>query len=105
MMKNFIKLLIFGVIFTFFSFNAAFSDELKPTVAVITDINHRAGTIYLVTGASTDIIASDIISKLNESNLVYAPVLGDSMQKITRHLNMYTQTFLMSTNTTTILTT
>lgn len=92
-MKNFIKLLIFGVIFTFFSFNAAFSDELKPTVAVITDINHRAGTIYLVTGASTDIIASDIISKLNESNLVYAPVLGDSMQKITRHLNMYTQTF------------
>lgn len=93
MMKRFIKLLIFCVIFAFGSFSASFSDELKPTVAVITDINHRAGTIYLVTGASTDIIASDIISRLNESNLVYAPVLGDSMQKITRHLNIYTQTF------------
>lgn len=92
-MKRFIKLLIFCVIFAFGCFSASFSDELKPTVAVITDINHRAGTIYLVTGASTDIIASDIISSLNESNLVYAPVLGDSMQKITRHLNIYTQTF------------
>ena len=93
MMKNFIKLLILCAIFVFCGVSEAFSDELKPTVAVITDINHRAGTIYLVTGASTDIIAADIISKLNESNLVYAPVLGDSMQKITRHLNMYTQTF------------
>lgn len=72
-MKRFIKLLIFCVIFAFGCFSASFSDELKPTVAVITDINHRAGTIYLVTGASTDIIASDIISSLNESNLVYAP--------------------------------
>lgn len=87
------KFFILYAILMFFGVGQAFAGEVKPSVAVITDINHRAGTIYLVTGASTDIIASDIISKLNESNLVYAPVLGDSMQKISRHLNLYTQTF------------
>lgn len=69
------------------------SAKSKPTVAVITDINHRAGTIYVVTGASTDIIASDIITELNNSKHVYAPVLGDSMQKVASHMNIYTKTF------------
>lgn len=101
-MKFYIKLaalnLFFIAVFCLCNFQSAFADEKdfsvhKPTVAVITDINHRAGTIYLVTGASTDIIASDIITKLNESNLVYAPVLGESMSKISKHFDMYTSTF------------
>ena len=69
------------------------SAKSKPVVAVITDINHRAGTIYVVTGASADIIASDLITELNNSKHVYAPVLGDSMQKIASHMNLYTKTF------------
>ncbi len=69
------------------------STKKKPTVAVITDIDHRAGTVYLVTGSAADIMASDLITKLNRSGHVYAPVLGESMAKITKNLDIYTQTF------------
>lgn len=97
-MKLFFKpiLILFALIL--FSAQNAFAIEdyqyqAKPRVAVITDVNHRAGTIYLVTGASSEIIASDIITALNASNRVTAPVLGDSMQRITNNFNFYTTTF------------
>lgn len=100
-MKFFVKSIFYLLIFCIFSSASAFaiedtvhsSTKQKPTVAVITDINHRAGTIYVVTGASADIIASDIITELNNSKHVNAPLLGDSMQKVASHMNLYSKTF------------
>lgn len=97
-MKKFIKSLFLSLIFAFFVCGQVFAYEEnypgdKPVVAVITDVNHRAGTIYLVTGASSDIIATDLIMKLNASHLVYAPTLGDSMSKLTNNVKFYASTF------------
>lgn len=66
----------------------------KPVVVVLSDTGHRNGTTYLVSGASSDIFASDIINELNKTNHIYAPLLGENMAKITqRNIPLYYMTF------------
>ena len=65
----------------------------KPTVVVISDSAHRNGTTYLVCGAASDIFASDIINRLNQTGRVKAPLLGENMAQIARHIPLYTHTF------------
>ena len=65
-----------------------------PVVAVISDRAHRNGTTYLICGSAADIIATDIINALNQSRRIKAPLLGDTMAKITNNqLNIYKDTF------------
>lgn len=64
------------------------------TVLVITDTGHRNGTNYLVCGAASDIIATDIINRINMTGRMKAPLLGESMAKITRQsIPLYYVTF------------
>lgn len=65
-----------------------------PVIAVMTDTSHRNGTTYLVCGAATDIIATDIINRLNLTGRIKSPLLGDTMSKITQNtLPLYHVTF------------
>lgn len=64
-----------------------------PTVVVLSDSNHRHGTTYLICGAASDIFASDIVNRLNQSGRVKAPLLGESMSQVTKNIPLYTNTF------------
>lgn len=72
---------------------AATEQSKKPTVVVLSDSNHRHGTTYLICGAASDIFASDIINRLNQSGKVQAPLLGESMAQVTKNIPLYTNTF------------
>lgn len=64
------------------------------TVLVITDTGHRNGTNYLICGAASDIIAADIINRINMTGRMKAPLLGDTMSKITgQSIPLYYVTF------------
>lgn len=78
-----------------FSLNLnCFAAERKiPTVVVLSDTNHRNGTTYLICGAASDIIASDIINKLNQTGRIKAPLLGENMSRVTQNLSLYSVTF------------
>lgn len=67
--------------------------KTKPTVVVISDSAHRNGTTYLICGAASDIFASDIINRLNQTGRVNAPLLGENMAQIAKHIPLYTHTF------------
>lgn len=70
------------------------SKKKKPVIAVISDSAHRNGTTYLICGASSDIIASDLVNAINQSRHMQAPLLGDTMAKMTDNkLNVYKYTF------------
>lgn len=96
-MKNFyINILL--LIFTILGFNTAvFSATVHPvkTIAVITDTGHRNGTNYLICGAASDIIATDLVNRINMTGRMKAPLLGDTMSKITqRNIPLFYMTFL-----------
>lgn len=96
-MKNFyINILL--LIFTILGFNTAvFSATVQPvkTIAVITDTGHRNGTNYLICGAASDIIATDLVNRINMTGRMKAPLLGDTMSKITqRNIPLFYMTFL-----------
>lgn len=63
--------------------NCAEVQKMK-TIAVISDVGHRNGSNYLICGAAADIIAADIINRINTSGRMKAPLLGDTMSQITR---------------------
>ena len=65
-----------------------------PVIAVISDSGHRNGTTYLVCGAASDIIAADIINRLNQTGRIKAPLLVENMSKITqKNIPLYYMTF------------
>jgi hypothetical protein len=65
-----------------------------PTVAILTDSEHRQGTTYLVCGAASDIIATDLINALNQTGRIKAPLLGETMSQITqKSIPLYHTTF------------
>lgn len=65
-----------------------------PTIAVLSDTGHRNGTTYVICGAAADIIATDLINELNKTGRIKAPLLGDSMSKITqKNIPLYYLTF------------
>ncbi len=73
--------------------NCAEVQKMK-TVAVISDVGHRNGTNYLICGAAADIIATDLINRINATGRMKAPLLGDTMSKITRtSIPLYYVTF------------
>lgn len=70
------------------------SNKKIPTVAVLSDSGHRNGTTYIICGAASDIIAEDIINELNKTGRIKAPLLGETMSKITqRNIPLYYLTF------------
>ncbi len=96
MKKFFINILL--LVFAIFGFNTAvFSATVQPvkTIAVITDTGHRNGTNYLICGAASDIIATDLVNRINMTGRMKAPLLGDTMSKITqRNIPLFYMTFL-----------
>ena len=65
-----------------------------PVIVVLSDTGHRNGTTYLICGAASDIIASDIINKMNQTGRINAPLLGENMSRITqRNIPLYYDTF------------
>ena len=101
-MKSIIRLGILGLTLLIFcvqcyaiTAESAKNEKKKtPVVAVISDRGHRNGTTYLICGSAADIIATDIINALNRSKRVQAPLLGDTMSKITNNkLVIYKDTF------------
>lgn len=73
---------------------AANQNKKIPTVAVLSDSGHRNGTTYIICGAASDIIAEDIINELNKTGRIKAPLLGETMSKITqRNIPLYYLTF------------
>ena len=94
--KKFSICFFFVIAFVYCSGQAFAINEVKntkPTVVVISDSAHRNGTTYLVCGAASDIFASDIINRLNQTGRINAPLLGDNMSQIARHIPLYTHTF------------
>ncbi len=75
--------------------NSVFAAQRKaPVIVVLSDTGHRNGTTYLICGAASDIIASDIINKMNQTGRINAPLLGENMSKITqRNIPLYYDTF------------
>ena len=100
-MKNIIRLGLLGLTLLIFCTQCfAISEPAKnekkktPVVAVISDRAHRNGTTYLICGSAADIIATDIINALNQSKRIQAPLLGETMAKITDNkLAIYKDTF------------
>ena len=75
--------------------NSVFAAPGKaPTIVVLSDTGHRNGTTYLICGAASDIIASDIINRMNQTGRIKAPLLGENMSRITqRNIPLYYNTF------------
>lgn len=75
--------------------STAFSAPRKiPTVVVLSDTGHRNGTTYIICGAASDIIATDIINEMNKTGRIKAPLLGENMSRITQKtLPLYYMTF------------
>ena len=75
--------------------NSVFAIQRKaPVIVVLSDTGHRNGTTYLICGAASDIIASDIINKMNQTGRINAPLLGENMSRITqRNIPLYYDTF------------
>lgn len=95
-MKKFV-VYIFLLIIGLFVSTPAFCAAAHPvkTVAVITDTGHRNGTNYLICGAASDIIATDIVNRINMTGRMKAPLLGDTMSKITQqNIPLFYMTFL-----------
>ena len=95
-----IKLLIFvsvvfGIFTTLFTNPSFAKEEHKiPTVLVLSDSGQRNGTTYLTCGAAADLIAADIINELNKTGRIKAPLLGETMSKITqKNIPLYYLTF------------
>lgn len=87
-------LILVGVVFSTCLTSYAIQDEEKlPVVTVVSDTNHRNGTTYLICGAASDIIASDIINRLNNTGRIKAPLLGESMSRFASNFPVYTNTF------------
>ena len=94
-MKRFlIYLLVLSSIFVSSGMTSFAAARKTPTIAVISDSGHRNGTTYLVCGAAADIIAEDIINRLNQTGRIKAPLLGDTMSQITqKNIPLYYMTF------------
>ncbi len=96
-----IKLFVFVSVvcglFTTFLQNPSFAKEEEhkiPTVLVLSDSGQRNGTTYLTCGAAADLIAADIINELNKTGRIKAPLLGETMAKITqKNIPLYYLTF------------
>lgn len=94
-MKKFLVYVLFLIFSLFIGVPAFCANHPVKTVAVITDTGHRNGTNYLICGAASDIIATDIINRLNMTGRMRAPLLGDTMSKITQqNIPVYYMTFL-----------
>ncbi len=94
-MKRFFICILFAV-FALLITNAQGYCAKHPvkTVAVITDSAHRNGTTYIICGGASDIMATDIINRINMTGRMKAPLLGETMSKITqRNLPLYYGTF------------
>ena len=86
----FLVLVLFGI-----STQGMCASHPVKTIAVITDTGHRNGTNYLISGAASDIIATDIVNRINMTGRMKAPLLGDTMSKITQqNIPLYYVTFL-----------
>lgn len=91
-------LCVLALFTTFFGIDnkcfAANQNKKIPTVAVLSDSGHRNGTTYIICGAASDIIAEDIINELNKTGRIKAPLLGETMSKVTqRNIPLYYLTF------------
>ena len=86
---------VFGIFLTAFQSPAFAAKEHKiPTVLVLSDSGQRNGTTYLTCGAAADLIAADIINELNKTGRIKAPLLGETMSKITqKNIPLYYLTF------------
>lgn len=85
MKKIFIYALLAVLAFTFAPISTAEAAHQIKNIAVMTDTGHRNGTNYLICGAAADIIATDIINRINQTGRMKAPLLGETMSKITQH--------------------
>lgn len=93
---NKIFVTIFSLFVLFGITNQAFAiteTSKVPTIAVISDSAHRNGTTYLICGAASDIFATDIINRLNQTGHINAPLLGENMANISKSIPLYTYTF------------
>ena len=86
---------VFGIFLTAVQSPAFAAKEHKiPTVLVLSDSGQRNGTTYLTCGAAADLIAADIINELNKTGRIKAPLLGETMSKITqKNIPLYYLTF------------
>lgn len=93
--KRFITGVFLLMAFCLFACNSVFAAPRKmPTIVVLSDTGHRNGTTYLICGAASDIIASDIINRMNQTGRIKAPLLGENMSRITqRNIPLYYNTF------------
>ena len=81
-------------LFLGFGINAQAFASAKKTIAVISDVGHRNGTNYLICGAASDIIAADIVNRINLTGTMKAPLLGETMSQITqKSIPLYYVTF------------
>lgn len=94
MKKSFLYIL-FAIFVLFNTATNAFCAAHAPkTIAVFSDTGHRNGTTYIISGAASDIIASDIINKMNQTGRIKAPLLGETMSKVTqKNIPLYYMTF------------
>lgn len=94
MKKSFIYILLAFFMLFSVSIKAFCAAHQPKTIAVLTDTGHRNGTTYIICGAASDIIAADIINKMNQTGRIKAPLLGETMSKITqKNIALYYMTF------------
>lgn len=94
MKRFFIYILVLSAVFLTAGAESFAAARKVPVIAVISDSGHRNGTTYLVCGAASDIIAADIINRLNQTGRIKAPLLGENMSKITqKNIPLYYMTF------------
>ena len=94
MKRFFIYILVLSTVFLTAGAESFAAARKVPVIAVISDSGHRNGTTYLVCGAASDIIAADIINRLNQTGRIKAPLLGENMSKITqKNIPLYYMTF------------
>lgn len=94
MKKLFICVLAFTALILCADLTAFSAPRKIPTVVVLSDTGHRNGTTYIICGAASDIIATDIINEMNKTGRIKAPLLGENMSRITQKtLPLYYMTF------------
>lgn len=93
--KRFVTCVLLLAAICLYGCNSVFAIQRKaPVIVVLSDTGHRNGTTYLICGAASDIIASDIINKMNQTGRINAPLLGENMSRITqRNIPLYYDTF------------
>ena len=89
MKRFFIYILVLSAVFLTAGAESFVAARKVPVIAVISDSGHRNGTTYLVCGVASDIIAADIINRLNQTGRIKAPCSGRICLKLPRRISPF----------------